>query len=190
MGKYLYSPIAFTLNNGAQMLAPITPDGRWVVRSTGPIYASTTLKLSELVANKAAGLVTVEAGIATVFGGFAGWATARPAAKAPAPKPAPAPTPFLDAARRAASSQAEAVKADAPRSPAQTAHWLRLCLDYGFATLAGEMGGDLSKRGKAAQTAFQSYTESCNYHRAPVDSLYEEAVKSLVAAIQKRLAAG
>lgn len=194
MSKYQYSPIAFHLNNGAQMLAPITPDGKWFLRSTGPIYASTESKLDELVDNKSTGLVTVEAGIATVFGGFAGWATARPAAapKAPAPKAdAPkAPTPFMDAARAAASKQAKVKAADAPRTPAQTSHMLRLCLDQGFATLSGEMAGNLEKRAKAAQTALRNYTESCQYHRAPVDPLYGEAVKALVAAIAKRLAAG
>lgn len=190
MAKYLYSPIAFNLQNGAQMLAPITPDGMWCCRTTGPIYASSTAKLAELVAHKAAGLVTVEAGMASVFGGFAGWATARPAAKA-APAPKPAATPWLDAARKAGGAQAKAKAAsDAPRTPAQTAHWLRLCMDYAAATLAGEMGGDLQKRAKAAHTALQSYVESCSHYGVEADPAYEPAVNELVAAIAKRLATG
>ena len=194
MGKYLYSPISFHLNNGAQMLAPITSDGRWVVRSTGPIYASSTAKLTELVANKSTGLVTVEQAIGTVFGGFAGWATARPAAapKAPVAKPSatPAPTPFMDKARRAAGSQAKAKAADAPRSVGNTRHWLNLSLDYANATLQGDMGGDLAKRGKAARTAYASYVESCSHYGQTPDPAYEEAVGTLSAAIAKRLAAG
>lgn len=191
MGKYLYSPIAFHLHNGASMFAPITPDGSWVCRSTGPIYASTTAKLAELVSNKAAGAVPVEAGIGTVVGGFAGWATARPAVKSVAKTAAtPAATPFMDKARRAAGNQAKAKAADAPRSVGNTRHWLNLSLDYGNATLAGEMGGDLAKRGKAARTAFASYVESCAFFGQAVDPAYEEAVSDLTEGIKKRLATG
>jgi hypothetical protein len=186
-----YVVVKFALINRTEWYGAMTTDsGEWVSRPTGAIFASTPARLRELIAGKANGTTPHNpanfAGFLPMDGAVGG-GTAPKAPKAPAPKPA---TPFMDAARRAASTQAKAVKADAPRTPAQTAHWLRLCLDYGNATLQGEMAGDLVKRSKAVTTAFMSYLNSCAFYGKEVDHAYGEAATALCAAIDKRLAAG
>ena len=183
-----YVIVKFALSNRTEWYGAMTNSAEWVARPTGAIFASTPSRLRELIAVKA------DRSTAQNPAGFAGFLPmdgdpkAAKAPKAPAPTPTPAATPWMDAARKAGSAQAKAVKAaDAPRTVGQTAHWLNLCLDYGFATVAGEMGGDLSKRGKAARTALLSYHESCAHFGKAADPAYGEAVADLCAAIAKRI---
>jgi len=186
-------PIAFKLDNGAVMYAPITAANQWACRPTGPIYASSVGKCELLAATVAVAVIPVDAATQHVGGGFAGWIAAPAAARSPFQQAGQRPsTPWMDKARNTAAAHAKAAKAaaDKPRSVLQTRHMLNMALDQGLATLQGEMGGDLSARAKSAQTALRNYLESCQHFGAEPDPDYEEAVQGLVDAIAKRLATG
>ena len=159
----------------------------WITRASGAgIYASSAMKLSDLIANKAGGArLPDEPGVKPES--FVRWVAAEEAvpgidrvaaAKAAAKAAAEAK------AKAAAPKPAEPKPAEPkPRSVAQCRAWFQTCLDNAIQTIEGRMAGDVAKRIKSVQTAHQNYIAACSREKIAPYAAFGEAVEALTAAL-------